>query len=204
MSRVTDQERVKSPAKYTIRFKGDAGEWAYWDKERGELGEEVKLESLDFVVLDMVSSISGWSDENQSSIYSSFFKTTKEEVVVRVGGGKEIFTGSYSNESDKARIKELGGKFTSNVFALAMIDGEYVPVRIDLTGGGIWNWTEFLSEHGRTNVYKYIVTGLKGEQQKKGSVKFHSPVFSFVEADDGLCSQADEFTTNELEPYISQ
>jgi len=203
MSRVTDQERVKSPAKYIVRFKGDSGEWAYWDKEQGETGAEVKLDSLDFIVLDMVSSISGWSDEHSSSIYSTFFRTTKEEVVVRADG-KELLTGSYSNEGDKARIKELGGKFTSNVFALAMIDGDYVPVRIDLTGGGIWNWTEFLSEHGRTNVYKYIVTGHKGDQQKKGAVKFYNPVFTFVEADEELCSQADDFTTSELEPYISQ
>lgn len=198
MSRTTSKEYVASPVQYKIKFKGDVGQWSYWDKE---LGEEVILDSLDFIVLDMLSSITGWDDESENNIYSNLFRTTKDEVSVKADG-KEIFKGTYAE--DKAKIKELGGKFTSNIFALAMINGDYTPVRIELVGSSIWNWSEFLNEHGRTNIYQYIVTATKGEQQKKGAVKFYTPVFTFVKADDDLCSQADEFTAQKLDPYINQ
>jgi hypothetical protein len=199
MSRTTEQERVASPVQHRVKFKGNEGVWSYWNKEEEK---EVTLESLDFVVLDILSSISGWSDEHQKSIYSNLFKSTKDEVVVRYSDGKVALTGSYSEDKDE--IKGLGGKFTASIFALAMIEGDYVPVRIDLSGGSMTNWIEFINEHGRTNIYSYIITGQKGEQQKKGAVKFYAPTFTFVEADEELANQADDFANDKLEPYINQ
>lgn len=194
MSRTTVSNRAANPMSHYVTFKGGEGVWSYWNGQ-----ENVNLDSLNFILLDVRSSITGWSDEESANVYSDYFKNTKEEITVRVKG-KELVAGSYADK--KAEIKEVGGKFTTNLFTLAFINGEYVPAVISLTGASLMDWSQFVSAEGLKNIYKYLITASKGDQQKKGAVKYYTPVFSVADADEDLCQRADDFTDQLLAPYL--
>ena len=193
MSR-TSVTRVPSPMKLYVSFKGGEGVWTYWNGQKN-----VTMDSLNFILLDVRSSITGWSDEANGNIYSGYFKNTKEEISVRTKN-KELVSGTYADK--KTEIKAAGGKFTTNLFTLAFIDGEYVPSVISLTGAALRDWSAFVSDVGIGKIYSYLITTSKGDQQKKGSVKFFTPTFSVVEADEDLCNKADAFTDEKLTPYL--
>ena len=67
-----------NPASKFIEFKGDTGKWRYWDKTKGEDGENVEVKlPVYFIILDELSTIKGWNKEHKCGIYSNeIHKTT--------------------------------------------------------------------------------------------------------------------------------
>lgn len=198
MSRTTSSSavRVPSPVKYYLRFKGSTGEVTYWNGS-----DEVALGSIDLVFVDRRSSVGGWSDEHQSKIYSNMVKSTKEELVVKTDG-KELIKGVYADI--KAAISDLGGKFVSNIFAIALIDGEYAPVNLQFSGSSLSAWSDFIEEQKIFNLYNVLLTVSKNpEQKKKGAVKFYVPQFAMADLPEDMALAADDFDRNKLQPYLT-
>lgn len=194
-SATSGKDRIKSPVKYYITFKGNDGVFTYWD------GEDRTLDSLEFVVMDTRSSITGWSDEHNARISSNLVRSTKNEFRVRAGS-TALFTGPYA--TDKEKIKSLGGKFTTNIFALATIDGIPTPVNIQLNGACLREWSEFVEQTGMRKLYTNAVVATKSDQKKKGAVKFYTPVFTLANVADSELADAKQFDSESLQPYLTQ
>jgi len=193
------QSRIKSPVKYYIEFKH--GSWRYWDAAQSA---SIQIPSLSFICVDVRSSVGGWSDEHESSIYSNMVKDLSEPLSIKTGKKVRVDLVKGVYKEIKSQIAALGGKFVSNVFALADIEGVFVPVNIQFSGASLRDWMEFVNQEKMFNVYTYLVTGVPGEEQKKGSVKYFTPSFSFVEAPDDLVDDAKQFAALELEDYLEQ
>lgn len=191
--------KVKSPVRYYVTFGGD-GVFSYWDSEaktRVTLGSEVE-----FIVMDTRSAITGWNDDAAARVYSNRVKSTvKEELTVRCGAST-LVKGMYADVKEK--IKAVGGKFCTEVFALMNIGGEFEPVQLDLSGASLGCWMTFIDELGGPwAVYAFKVTTSLGDQKKKGSVKFFEVKFATAELDAELNEAANAFNDDFLQPYLS-
>lgn len=198
MSRIDSQSsnKIKSPVRYYIEFGGAEGIWAYWDGEKN-----VRADSLEFVVMDIRSSVGGWSDSNNCRIHSNIVESTKTPFVVRAGK-TVLVEGPYADI--KNEVLAAGGKFVTNIFAMAKIDEVWVPVDIQLSGACLRDWSAFVKEKNLSGVYSSVITASKGEQQKKGAVKYFTPTFSVAPVSVEVAEVADEFCRDKLIPYLNQ
>lgn len=198
MSRVDapTSNRIKSPVKYYIEFGGSECVWAYWDGDKN-----VRTDVLEFVVMDVRSSVGGWSESNNCRIHSNIVKSTKTPFVVRAGK-VVLVEGPYADI--KNEVIAAGGKFVTNIFALAKIDGGWAPVDIQFSGACLRDWSAFVEATGLGNVYNSVVTSSKGDQQKKGAVKYFTPTFTAGALDTEVAAVADEFCREKLIPYLNQ
>lgn len=199
MSRTDTQtsNKIKSPIKYYIEFGGAEGIWAYWDGEKN-----VRFDNLEFVVMEVRSSIGGWSDSNNCRIHSNIVKSVKSPFSVKAGR-VTLIEGLYADI--KNEVIAAGGKFVTNIFAMAKIDGDWTPVDIQLSGACLRDWTAFVEASGNVfKVYEGVVSASRGEQQKKGSVKYFTPNFVLSEIPEGVAAAADEFCKETLIPYLEQ
>ena len=189
--------KIKSPLKYYIEFGGAEGIWAYWDGEKN-----VRFDNLEFVVMDVRSSIGGWSDANNCRIRSNMVKTTKLPFTVRAGQ-VVLVEGPYADI--KNDVVAAGGKFVTNILAMAKIDEVWTPVDIQLSGACLRDWTAFVEASGNIfMVYEGVVSASRGEQQQKGAVKYYTPNFVLSPLPEGVDAIADEFCIGQLQPYLNQ
>lgn len=198
MSRVDapTSNRIKSPIKYYIEFGGSEGIWAYWDGEKN-----VRTDTLEFVVMDVRSSVGGWSESNNCRIHSNIVKSTKTPFVVRAGK-VVLVEGPYADI--KNEVIAAGGKFVTNIFAMAKIDGVWAPVDIQLSGACLRDWSKFVEDNKLGVIYNSTISASRGEQQKKGAVKYFTPTFSSGSLEPEVAAAADEFCKNQLIPYLDQ
>ncbi len=199
MSRTDTQtsNKIKSPVKYYIEFGGAEGIWAYWDGEKN-----VRADALEFVVMDIRSSIGGWSDAHNCRIFSNMVKSTKLPFTVRAGR-IVLAEGPYADI--KNDVVAAGGKFVTNILAMAKIDEAWTPVDIQLSGACLRDWTAFVEASGNIfQVYEGIVSASRGEQQKKGAVKYYTPNFVLSPLTEEVKAIADDFDRDHLKSYLNQ
>lgn len=199
-SKTNSADRVPSPVRYYVSFSGERGTFSYWDsanKERVDLGS-----NIEFVIMDTRSAIAGWSDEANARIYSNRVKSTvKEELTVRCGTSI-LAKGMYADIKEK--IKDKGAKFCTEVFALMLINEEYQPVQIDLTGAALGCWMKFVDELGGPwALYAFKIVTSLGEKKKKGRVEYVEVNFATAELDSELNEQANNFNDDALQPYLN-
>lgn len=191
-------QRSKSPIQKYITFSGGKGIWSYWD---GDKKENVEVKELEFVVMEIRNSITGWCEAENARINSHLFNTTKDVVKVRCNN-KNLYVGTYAD--GKAEINSFGGNYTVNVLAMARIDGEFIPVDVQLSKSAMTPWIDFVDSNRMSKIYAGAVRAATGGQKTKGSVKYYPPVFTLVGATPEDLAAADAFADGELKPYLTQ
>ena len=73
---------LENPCKKFIDFKSDNKQFVYWDKELGENGEQVIIPTpIYFIVLDELTTVTGYYKEGDCGIYSNEIHFLKDEVL---------------------------------------------------------------------------------------------------------------------------
>lgn len=199
MSRTTETKTSTNPIKAYGKFSGHGHIALSAGGKDGRNNWE--LESLDFVLLDIRSGITGWNNETESGIYSNYVLNSKEEeLVVNIGKGQKI-TGLYADIKDE--IEKVGGKFANFVFVIAEINGDYQLLRLTFTGTGLQTFSEFRNSVGRGELYDSVIRLSKNPDKKSnGAVKYFVPKFELLDLSDEVSKLADKFD-NELQAYFS-
>ena len=178
MSRTQKTGTSNSPVKKYLSFKGSKGQLAYYDKDSKETDKNVYLDSLDIVLLDIKSSITGFNESSSSQISSNLlepYSVGKEPFIV-----KTKINGSYATFAEgiwkeiKAEVDGIGGKFTSNIFAIADVGQGMEIVRIELSGAGLTPWINFQSELSNSDeAYDKVITISRGKlcTRRKGKTE---------------------------------
>jgi len=214
-----------NPAVKFIEFKGDTGEFTYYDKAT-EQKVQLKM-PLYFVVLDELSSIKGFNQRLQVGIYSNEVRYIKDEVLnVKSFKGGINYIGKYQDIKDAA-LRE-GGKYCKSVYAMLIIGDQYELVNFQLhgasfSGAGDNSKSGWINCKAKSEQHGIVVKGV--EHGQIGAVKFTSPVFEIgwklvdrpkvlqaaVEMDKTLqkylkgyfSKQVEETVTEELEPVTN-
>lgn len=168
MSRTQKSGTANSPVTKYISFKGSKGKLAYYDKESKEDDKNVYLDSVDLVLLDIKSSITGYNESSSSQISSNLldpYSVGKEPFVVKtkINGTFGVFAQGIWKEI-KAEVDGIGGKFTSNLFALADVGNGAEIVKVELSGASLTPWIDFQSGLSSSDeVYDKKVTISRGQ-----------------------------------------
>lgn len=169
MSRTKRNSGSSSPIQKYLSFSGSKGQLKYYDKDHVDADEKgnVYLDSLDLIVLDIKSSISGYNENESSGINSNLldpYSVGKENFVVKtkVNGNFGVFAeGIYKDIKEK--LATINAKFTTNVFGLADFGGGYEIVKLELNGSGLSPWIELNNEFDNSDdVYDNIISIKKG------------------------------------------
>lgn len=157
-----------NPATRWFEWSGSTGQLKYYDKEKGE---NVFLElPFTFLVLDQLSTITGYSDEQQSGIWSNEVKNLKlEPLTVRT---KQGILGGGLYEA----VKNLKGvRFTKSIYIAYYNDKKELAIgNFKATGASLSAWIEF--SRGK-NIFEGAVSITKAVQAKKGATKYFIPEF---------------------------
>lgn len=184
-----------NPAKKFFKWKGSTGNLVYWDKER-EKEIEVKL-PFEFLVLDELSTITGFCEPDKSSYWSNEVRSlAREELTVKTSMGTKQ-TGLYK---DLADVRGKGAKYAKSIYISHKEPEEWVIGNLKASGAAVTAWIEF----GKTCVPgngKVVLTG--SEEAKKGTTTYFIPQFKYESAsieENDIAIELDK----ELQVHLSQ
>ena len=194
MSRSNPNERPVNPSTKFFEWNGKDGNFFYYDKEK-KTKVDVPFPFV-FLVLDQLSTIKGWSDADQSGIWSNEVKHKDAILQVRTKKGLQV-EGKYADIKGKV----VGADFTTSVY-IAFKDetGKLAIGNIAMNGSCLNAWIDFSKgkkvEEGAIRVENYT-------EAKKGAISYRMPAFiSFA------CSQKtnDEAVALDatLQAYLNQ
>lgn len=188
------QERPQNPAKHFMKIK--SGTVNYYDKEEGD---NVNVPTpLEFIVLDQLATIKGWSDQDESGYWSNEVRRVgTDPLTVRTKNGvKEV--GIWKEIKGSPSV--AGAKYNSSVYIATKGRNGMEINNLGLTGAALNAWIEF-TQKNRVNQVKITLTGW--EDAKKGSVAYKVPVFEASEMTDAERDEAIKLD-KELQGYLAQ
>jgi len=188
------QDRPTNPAKRFMKLK--SGAVSYYDKESQE---NVNVPTpLEFIVLDQLATVKGWSDQDESGYWSNEVRSVGRDILT-------VRTSSGTKESGiwrdiKGSLGVAGSKYHSSVYiATKGRDGLEIS-NLSLTGAALNAWIEF-TQKNRINTNKITLTGWN--DAKKGSVSYKVPVFEASSMTDDEKSEGIELD-RQLQAYLSE
>jgi len=188
---------ISNPAVKFFRWAGGNGELVHYDKEQEK--EVVEKLPFNFLVLDQLATIAGFSDEDQSGFWSNEVRNTKtDELTVRTSKGTK-FTGLYADLQGDRNCN--GAKYAKSVY-IAYREGDVLTIgNFKIFGAALTSWIDFCK---KKNVLKIAVslTG-KSDVQTKGKTEYYLPEFDAQPVkpeDDAAANVLD----GELQSYLQQ
>lgn len=212
MSR-SNNENITNPATKFFSWAGSKGELSFYDKEKKE-NISVKM-PFTFLLLDVLSTIKGYSDEDETGFYSNEVKNISTELmIVKTNKGVEIARGLYKDIKDAIVAK--GAKYAQSCY-IAFYDeekklkiGNIVFVGSSLGGGEnkkekyeVGAWMGFCKANKADLMKKAIVMELDNRICVKGATQFYCPKFSFKEISETANEAANELD-RELQEYLGK
>jgi hypothetical protein len=192
---------LQNPAEHYFEWKGGDGHIEFYNKEKQER-ITVPL-PFEFIVLDQLNGVTGWSDQDTSGIFSNETRSTRDDFTVRTKK-RVLYVGPYKNDQGISQVAGFGGKYLKVIYiAHKNKAGEYIMGRIGLTGAALNAWIDFTKAHSVTSG-KVRITGK--QEEKKGATTFQVPVFDWAKWDDTEYEAAvvlDKLLQNFLSQYLT-
>jgi hypothetical protein len=188
--------KLENPCKKFIDFKADKGQFFFYDKEF-EQQIEVPI-PIYFVVLDELSTISGYNKKNDCGIYSNEVHRTSDEILrVKTFKGGESITGLYTDVRDS--IIALGGKFTKSVYVMLINSNKSTEMaNFKFKGASFSAWLD-----KKVNTDNSIVGVTKFIEEHNGSTTYQVPVFEAFKLTPELNAKALEMDVI-LQKYLKE
>jgi hypothetical protein len=195
MSRSANQE-ISNPSTRFFDWSGSEGKIKFFDKSLGEKGENVFVGlPFTFLILDVLTTITGYSDEHQSGFWSNEIRDTRtEELTVRTKQGIER-KGIYE------QVKTItGAKYTASVYIAWKGSNGLEIGNLKLSGSAIGPFIEFKNQH-KQKIYDGAVAITNALPKKKGKTEYFEPVFELRTVSEETNAQAVELD-RELQEYL--
>jgi hypothetical protein len=193
MSRSNQEETSVNPAKRWFRWSGKDGSITYYDKEKKE-NVPVKM-PFTFLLLDELTTISGYSESEEKGIYSNEVKFTNSEKLNVRCGKNTMEVGLYADIKDAVKAK--GGKYSRSCYIAFKDDsgsleiGNFLMTGSSLSGGDhkadgakdkikLDGWMDFMNANKKTVYSNAVKMEADTRICKKGSNAYHIPKFSLV------------------------
>lgn len=200
MSRSNPTEGARNPSTRWFEWAGgsDGGFVRWYDKDNKQTMPVSG--TFGFLLLDELSTIKGWHEASESSIFANEVRDTRQEAfVVRSFKGGELASGIYTSIRD--RIIAVGGHYVASLY-IAYKDGDELRIgNLALKGAAAGAWMDFKRNAGTKkaatgkSVRAYLVDAVKitgYEQEKKGGTVYRVPKFALSETTEATNTAAVE------------
>ena len=200
MARISHANPVSSgsnnPATKFLEWKSNDKCFEYYDKE---VGKKVKVElPLKFLLLEHYHTVKGFNDASNSGIWSNeVYYIGTQPMSVRAFKGGEIASGLYKDI--KAKVNSAGGDYHRSIYIM-FEDGSIA--NIALKGSGVSVWSDFHSDN-KNQFDNHWIEVLSAKDQKKGSVKYSTPVFTVGNVLDSKESATADAVAREFQSYMN-
>lgn len=185
-----------NPTSKFLEWKSNNKSFSYYDKENKQ-NVEVKL-PLTFLVLEEFHTIKGFSDSDQTGIYSNeILQISAEEFEVKTFKGRIISKGTYSDI--KGSVNAAGGNYHKSIYAVTK-EGDLI--NISIKGAAVSKWSQFTEKGAWKRLTNEWVTIEDAEDHKKGMVSYSTPNFKFNTSLTDYEFKIVEAKANELESYM--
>lgn len=209
MSRSNPTDGIRNPSTRWFEWAGgsDGGFVRWYDKDAKQ---DVKVDgNFTFLLLDELSTVKGWHEPSESSIYANEVRDTRQDaLVVKSFKGGELASGIYTAIRD--RIVAVGGHYVASLY-VAYKEGEGLRIgNLGLKGAAAGAWMEFKRNAGSKkdangkSIRAYLADAVKVtgyEQLKKGGTVYRVPQFALVETSEATNQQAIALDT-ELQAFL--
>ena len=186
-----------NPTSKFLEWKSNNKSFSYYDKETKQ-NVEVKL-PLTFIVLEEYHKISGFSDSDQTGIYSNeVLQIGTEEMEVRSYKGRIIAKGLYKDI--KGAVNSAGGNYHKSIYAVTK-EGELI--NISLKGAAVSKWSKLVEKGAWKRLSDEWISIESAEDHKKGMVKYSTPNFVFNTSLSDAEFKMVEAKATELENYLT-
>ena len=193
MSRSNPQGSTNPCTKW-FEWSGSAGSLYYYDKEKAE---KVEVEMpFTFLVLDQLSTITGYSDDQSAGIWSNEIRSTgTDRLVVRTKNGI-LGAGKYED------VKNLkGARYTKSIYIAYYDEKKKLQLgNFKAVGAALSSWIEF--SKGK-NLFKDAVTLGGSTKAKKGTTTYFIPEFTTKEVSEKTEEAAKELDV-QLQAFLSE
>ena len=194
MSRSNNTEQQAIATRY-LEWSGSEGKMKYYDKSTKE-NVLVDL-PFTFTVLDILHTITGYSDTDESGFWSNEVKNIQtDELTVQTKKNKYPPM-VYGKMAD---ILNRGAKYAQSVYIAFKDESDTLVIgNLKLYGSAIGSWIEFRK---KSDVYKVGCKIVSAEPKKKGKTDYFEPVYKEVQISDGTNTEAIELDKR-LQEYLS-
>ena len=190
------EQKSTNPTSKFLEWKSNNKSFSYYDKENKQ-NVEVKL-PLTFLVLEEYHTIKGFSDADQTGIYSNeILQISAEEFEVKTFKGRIISKGTYSDI--KGSVNAAGGNYHKSIYAVTK-EGDLI--NISIKGAAVSKWSQFTEKGAWKRLTNEWVTIEDAEDHKKGMVAYSTPNFKFNTSLSDYEFKIVEARANELEFYM--
>ncbi len=210
MSRSNPTEGARNPSTRWFEWAGgDDGGFVRWYNK--DTKNHVRVDgAFTFLLLDELSTVKGWHEPSESSIYANEARDLRQDaLVVRSFKGGELASGLYADIKD--RIVAKGGHYHASIY-IAYKEGEDLKLgNVGLKGAALGAWMEFKKSaptkkdgNGKSIKAYFVdaVTIANYEQAKKGGTTYRVPVFALKSVADATNQQAVALDA-ELQAYLA-
>jgi len=189
---LSNPTKSNNPAQKFIKF--NDGKWIYYDKQE-EKNIELKLPAY-FIILDELTTITGWSDSLQSYLYSNEIHNFKEQLTVKSFKGGLSIVGIY--QDIKPALKDAGGQYCKSVYAM-MFDKDMNTemVNIKFTGSSLG---PFIEANIKIDNQSFALMS-EMIPAKKGKVDYFIPTLKVYKINEELKQEAIQMDI-ELQKYF--
>lgn len=185
-----------NPTSKFLEWKSNNKSFSFFDKETKQ-NVEVKL-PLTFIVLEDFHCIKGFSDSDQTGIYSNeVLQIGTEEMEVKTFKGRIIAKGLYKDI--KGAVNAAGGKYHKSIYAVTK-EGELI--NISLKGAAVSKWSKLVEKGAWKRLSDEWISIESAEEHKKGMVKYSTPNFVFNTSLSNEEFKMVEAKAKELEDYL--
>lgn len=211
MSRSNPTDGARNPSTRWFEWAGgdDGGFVRWYDREAKA---HVRVDGpFTFLLLDELSTVKGWHEPSESSIYANEVRDLRQEaLVVRSFKGGELASGLYADIKD--RIVAKGGHYHASIY-VAYKEGEELKIgNLGLKGAALGAWMDFKKNaptkkdaNGKAIKAFYVdaVTIHEFEQAKKGGTVYRVPKFALKPVGDSTNQQAMALDA-ELQAFLTE
>jgi len=189
--------KTTNPTSKFLEWKSNNKSFSFFNKELKQ-NVEVKL-PLTFIVLEEYHCIKGFSDSDQTGIYSNeVLQIGTEELEVRTHKGRIIASGIYKNI--KGAVNAAGGNYHKSIYAVTK-EGELI--NISLKGAAVSKWSKLVEKGAWKRLSDEWISIESAEDHKKGMVKYSTPNFVFNTSLSDAELKMVQAKATELENYLT-
>lgn len=194
---LSTQDRPQNPSKFFLKVK--SGAVSYYDKEASD-NIDVPV-PFEFIVLDQLGTVKGWSDADNSGFWSNEVKSSgSDPLTVRTSKGVKA-EGIWKDIKNEPSL--AGAKFNASVYLAHKSGDGLVVSNIAFSGASLNAWIEFIQANKGVMKGKNKVVLSGFSDAKKGAVNYKVPVFEVTSITDEEVSIATDLD-KELQIYLAQ
>lgn len=198
MSRSNNTE-VKNPAVKFFQWEGEKGGFKYFDKSKGEKGENVHIPlPYKFLALDTLSTIRGWDDSAGSGYWSNEVRNIKTDILTVRNKNGICATGTY--DQVLANRACSGARYSQSVYVAYKGEEGLEISSIQMMGAALGSWIEFCKKN---KIYQGAIEVSEMVEGKKGKTVYQIPVFKKIETSEATNEIAKDLD-KELQEYLTK